>query len=167
MFCNQCGKDNPENTGACRYCGSPMPAASGCGGFADILSFEAKNMEITIEPDKTTNQEGISEYDMQKLLKKTDEILKTNRQNRLFQLITVLLCGLILIFTLVFGVSTMNAVKLHHPKVVQGASGNAEADNTTTPKTETTTPQSITDKVTQGVEAYKATPDPVQVTDNN
>ena len=41
MICNKCGKNNAAGADFCSSCKEPMSPLSNCGGFADILSYEA------------------------------------------------------------------------------------------------------------------------------
>lgn len=65
MYCEKCGKANPENQTKCKYCGALMPQKTSCGGFGDILSYEnsepgikegvtVMNQAPVTAPDKTS-----------------------------------------------------------------------------------------------------------------
>lgn len=41
MICNKCGKNNPAGAEKCSVCKEPMPPLTNCGGFSDILSYNA------------------------------------------------------------------------------------------------------------------------------
>lgn len=41
MICNKCGKNNPAGADKCSNCKEPMPSLTNCGGFSDILSYNA------------------------------------------------------------------------------------------------------------------------------
>lgn len=42
MLCEKCGKNNSDSVTVCKHCGALMPQKISCGGFSDILSYEAK-----------------------------------------------------------------------------------------------------------------------------
>lgn len=118
MICDKCGKSNISGLSECSYCGAEMPRTSACGGFADILSYKSldETTPPTIKPDvlKYENEkksEGISDLDMQKLIKKSDSIMKSTKVNSLFGLIAIGLSFLILISSIIFGIVTISTVK--------------------------------------------------------
>lgn len=114
MICDKCGKSNIPGTTECSYCGAEMPRASGGGGFADILSYHAIGGISHSPVKKYENKkrtEGNSEAEMQKLIKKSDGILKSTKINSLFGLVAIGLCILILISSGIFGVLTLNTIK--------------------------------------------------------
>ena len=118
MICEKCGKSNIGNLSECAYCGAEMPKTSGGGGFADILSYNAADatIPIAVKPDMLKNEkekpsEGISEVEMLKLIKKSDNIMKSTRVNSLFGIVAIGLSLLILISSIIFGIITINAVK--------------------------------------------------------
>ncbi len=51
MYCEKCGKSNPENQSKCKHCGTLMPQKTACGGFGDILSYE--NSEHSVKEGVT------------------------------------------------------------------------------------------------------------------
>ncbi len=118
MICEKCGKSNISNLSECAYCGAEMPKTSGGGGFADILSYNAAG-GVTPSPvrkeirkeEKEKPSEGISELEMQKLMKKSDNIMKSTKINSLFGLVAIGLSFLILISSIIFGIVTINTVK--------------------------------------------------------
>ena len=118
MICEKCGKSNISNLSECAYCGAKMPKTTGGGGFADILSYNAAG-GVTPSPvkpemhkdEKEKPSEGISELDMQKLIKKSDNIMKSTKINSLFGLVAIGLSFLILISSIIFGIVTINTVK--------------------------------------------------------
>ena len=95
-----------------------MPKTTGGGGFADILSYNAAG-GVTPSPvrpemhkdEKEKKSEGISELEMQKLIKKSDNIMKSTKINSLFGLVAIGLSFLILISSIIFGIITINTVK--------------------------------------------------------
>lgn len=118
MICEKCGKSNISDLSECAYCGAKMPKTSGGGGFADILSYNAAGgvapTPVRPEMHKDENEktsEGISELDMQKLIKKSDNIMKSTKINSLFGLVAIGLSLLILISSIIFGIVTINTVK--------------------------------------------------------
>lgn len=118
MICEKCGKSNISDLSECAYCGAKMPKTSGGGGFADILSYNAAGgvapSPVRPEMRKDENEktsEGISELDMQKLIKKSDNIMKSTKINSLFGLVAIGLSLLILISSIIFGIVTINTVK--------------------------------------------------------
>lgn len=118
MICEKCGKSNISNLSECAYCGAEMPKTTGGGGFADILSYNAAG-GVTPSPvrpemrkdEKEKPSEGISELEMQKLIKKSDNIMKSTKINSLFGLVAIGLSFLILISSIIFGIVTINTVK--------------------------------------------------------
>ena len=118
MICEKCGKSNISNLSECVYCGAEMPKTSGGGGFADILSYNAAGGVIPspVKPEmhkdeKEKPSEGISELNMQKLMKKSDNIMKSTKINSLFGLVAIGLGLLILISSIIFGFVTISTVK--------------------------------------------------------
>ena len=118
MICDKCGKSNISGLSECSYCGAEMPKTSACGGFADILSYKSlgETTPPAIKPDvpKYENEkksEGISDLDMQKLIKKSDSIMKSTKVNSLFGLIAIGLSFLILVSSIIFGIVTISTVK--------------------------------------------------------
>ena len=118
MICDKCGKSNISGLSECSYCGAEMPKTSACGGFADILSYKSSSETTppTITPDvpryeKEKKSEGISDLDMQKLIKKSDSIMKSTKVNSLFGLIAIGLSFLILVSLIIFGIVTISTVK--------------------------------------------------------
>jgi len=118
VICEKCGKSNISDLSECAYCGAKMPKTSGGGGFADILSYNAAGgvapSPVRPEMHKDENEktsEGISELDMQKLIKKSDNIMKSTKINSLFGLVAIGLSLLILISSIIFGIVTINTVK--------------------------------------------------------
>lgn len=118
MICDKCGKSNIQGITECSYCGAEMPRTSGGGGFADILSYNAiggiscSPVKKDIKKYENEKQlEGISEAEMQKLIKKSDGIMKSTKINSLFGLVAIGLCILILISSSIFGILTINTIK--------------------------------------------------------
>lgn len=120
MICDKCGKSNIQGTTECSYCGAEIPRTSGGGGFADILSYNAiggiPRSPVKKDIKKYENEkqlEGISEAEMQKLIKKSDGIMKSTKINSLFGLVAIGLCILILISSSIFGILTINTIKAY------------------------------------------------------
>ena len=118
MICDKCGKSNISGLSECSYCGAEMPKASACGGFADILSYKSlgETTPLAIKPDVPKYEyekksEGMSDLDMQKLIKKSDSIMKSTKVNSLFGLIAIGLSFLILVSSIIFGIVTISTVK--------------------------------------------------------
>lgn len=118
MICEKCGKSNISNLSECAYCGAEMPKTTDGGGFADILSYSAAGgvAPSPVRPEmhkdeKEKSSEGISELEMQKLIKKSDNIMKSTKINSLFGLVAIGLSLLILISSIIFGIVTINTVK--------------------------------------------------------
>lgn len=117
MICDKCGRSNISNLSECAYCGAEMPKTTGGGGFADILSYNVSDGTTPpVKADihkckKNKSSEGISEAEMQKLIKKSDNIMKSTKTNSLFGLVAIGLSLLILISSIIFGIVTINAVK--------------------------------------------------------
>ena len=63
MLCEKCGKNNEVNSKKCRYCGADMPERSVCGGFGDILTYDAKP-ETKESPNPNS---GVSNEEIKKL----------------------------------------------------------------------------------------------------
>ena len=62
MICNQCGKNNPFGVKECTYCGTPMPAKSGCGGFEDILTYKPPVAPAPAASTPSTGMGGTGGY---------------------------------------------------------------------------------------------------------
>lgn len=57
MLCEKCGNNNSDSVTVCKHCGALMPQKASCGGFSDILSYEAKrNAEQNAASFAETNQ---------------------------------------------------------------------------------------------------------------
>lgn len=126
MICEKCGKSNTSNLSECAYCGAEMPKTTGGGGFADILSYSAAGgvAPSLVRPEmhkdeKEKSSEGISELEMQKLIKKSDNIMKSTKINSLFGLVAIGLSLLILISSIIFGIVTINAVKCYKEETMK------------------------------------------------
>lgn len=116
MICDKCGKQTDGIKGVCSSCGVPLPPKSGGGGFADILSVDYTAVEVQAETTSAMSgselkTEGISDYDMQKLIKKSDKIIQTTQKNTLFGLIAIGLSALIFISSIIIAVVAVNKVK--------------------------------------------------------
>lgn len=118
MICDKCGKSNSHDISQCAYCGADMPKTSGGGGFVDILTYKgtggatpSANKAETPVCREEKQTEGISEIDMQKLIKKSDNIMKSTKVNSLFGLVAIGLSILILVSSIIFGIITINTVK--------------------------------------------------------
>ena len=114
MLCEKCGKNNPENALICSNCGSEMPKTEKCNGFADILTYNPPESTGAVEnyaSSYSANQtEGISEFDMKKIIRKTDNIIKISQKNTLFGLISVVLgCVIIICSVLTISSNRQNA----------------------------------------------------------
>lgn len=123
MICDKCGKSNIMGLAECSYCGADMPPTTGCVGFADILSFGVFDENTPSNSSGYINKEnfelkGMRDLDMQKLLKKSDNIMKSTQKNSLFGLIAIGLSFLILISSIVFGIRTMNTVKRYKEETI-------------------------------------------------
>lgn len=106
MFCNKCGKNNNDGLSKCAHCGAPMSSTVKFSGFADILSFEKTN---TVN-DNVSNLAERNDEDMQKLIKKTDNIMNVGRKNALFNLITIGVCVVTLLVSVVLGLNSKASV---------------------------------------------------------
>ncbi len=116
MICDNCGKSNISGLSKCSYCGAEMPKASACGGFADILSYKPPTEKPYDMPNRVVNEkeaERISDSDMQKLINKSDSIIKSTKVNSLFGLIAIGLSALILTSSIVCGIVTVRTVKAY------------------------------------------------------
>ena len=124
MICDKCGKSNISELSQCAYCGEKMPQTSGGGGFSDILTYNSVHkIPTAINPympvfGKETKSEGVSEEEMQKLIKKSDNIIKSTRINSLFGLIAIGLSFIVLISSIVFGITTVNSVKKYKEETI-------------------------------------------------
>ena len=121
MLCEKCGKNNPENALICSNCGSEMPKTEKCNGFADILTYtppESNGANESYSSAYSANQtEGISEFDMKKIIRKTDNIIKISQKNTLFGLISVVLgCVIIICSVLSITSSKQNAREIEKLK---------------------------------------------------
>lgn len=114
MFCEKCGNNNSGDSSVCSYCGAQMPPKEKCNGFADILSYT--HTQTTAADDSytqsiNTNQtEGISEFEMKKIINKTDSIIKISQKNILIGLVSVVL-GCIIIVCSICMISSNNRNK--------------------------------------------------------
>ncbi len=113
MICEQCGKSNIDGVLRCTYCGAGMPSTTACGGFADILTFQDTQATTSLSSPLGENAktEGMYDADMQKLLKKSDNIIKTTKKNASLSMVAIMLSILIFISSLMFGFATLSAMK--------------------------------------------------------
>ncbi len=112
MICDKCGKNNPTGAQKCSSCGEDMPTTASCGGFYDILNFsDLPNEGLKEKASQENGAEGIDQQNMQKLLKKSDSIIKNTQKNTVFGLVAIGLSLVILISSVVIGVITVNSVK--------------------------------------------------------
>lgn len=120
MICDKCGKCNPGQEKKCIYCGADMPESFICTGFADILSMPAKqesnagtagNIGRTQMINNVTNPGGVDETTMKHLLNNSEITLKEAKKSSTFAMLAVILCGITLVFTLIFGVVILSGVK--------------------------------------------------------
>ena len=134
MLCEKCGKNNPENALICSNCGSEMPQTEKCNGFADILTYtppESNGANESYSSAYSANQtEGISEFDMKKIIRKTDNIIKISQKNTLFGLISVVLgCVIIICSVLSITSSKQNAREIDAlKKTIESLAGNNNDD---------------------------------------
>ncbi len=50
MLCEKCGKNNSDSVTVCKHCGSLLPQRASCGGFSDILNYEAQAKAMSAQP---------------------------------------------------------------------------------------------------------------------
>ncbi|MBR3933727.1 MAG: zinc ribbon domain-containing protein [Clostridia bacterium] len=114
MFCEKCGNNNSGDSSVCSYCGAQMPPKEKCNGFADILSYthtQTTAVDDSYTQSINTNQtEGISEFEMKKIINKTDSIIKISQKNILIGLVSVVL-GCIIIVCSICMISSNNRNK--------------------------------------------------------
>jgi cell division protein FtsL len=105
MICDKCGNNNKPKSSRCAFCGAEMPSTTGSNGFADIFSFKPAEPVMTEAPvgysKSDSEAERMRELDMKNLLRKSDKIIDSTRKNTLFSLISVALCVIILITSIV------------------------------------------------------------------
>ena len=104
MLCEKCGKNNLSDAAECSFCGAPMPLQEKCNGFADILTYTPPEtggfFGGTTAPYSSTQTEGISEQEMKKIIKKTDNIMQFSQKNIIISLASVVLGLVIVIFSI-------------------------------------------------------------------
>ena len=117
MICEVCGKSNINGLTECRYCGAKMPALSGANGFADILSINPSQNDSGNITGSAVNMmaekkrtEGISDADMQRLIKKSDNIIRNTKANSVVGVIAVILSVIIFVSSVVTCMITISAV---------------------------------------------------------
>lgn len=79
MLCEKCGKMNDVNAENCQYCSAPLPGKSACGGFGDILDYEA----INAPQNKTTSNAGtgVDPVEIRNLSKQVENLKKANKNS--------------------------------------------------------------------------------------
>ena len=70
MICNKCGKSNENGVNNCVYCGTPMPATSSLGGFADILRYS----ESAAPASPVAQSQGVSSETLRAVLTKANRL---------------------------------------------------------------------------------------------
>ncbi|MBE7012416.1 MAG: hypothetical protein E7415_07060 [Ruminococcaceae bacterium] len=106
MICDKCGKNNKLIGSKCTHCGAEMPKLSGNNGFADIFSYKPP-VPVYSESQKISGggldseAERMRALDMQKLINRSDKIINSTNKNTLFCIISVGLCVIILISSLI------------------------------------------------------------------
>lgn len=127
MLCEKCGKSNISDLAKCTYCGAEMPKTAGGGGFADILSCNSigdTTPPSVIPPRKYTPPEmredtEKEDTELEKLMKKTDNIKKAIEINALLSLIAIGLSILILISSIIFGIVTISNIKGYKEETIE------------------------------------------------
>ncbi len=107
MICDKCGKSNVKDLIKCAYCGAEMPKKAESSGFSDIFTFEGPDVSAAnsnLNYSGTDGSERISDKDMQKLLKKQDNIINSTQKNALISLAAVGISFIVLVISIVFGV---------------------------------------------------------------
>lgn len=113
MLCEKCGKNNLSDAQECSFCGATMPLQEKCGGFADILTYtppETSGFSGGIASTYSSTQtEGISEQEMKKIIKKTDNIIQFSQKNIIISLASVVL-GLVIVFFSIYMISVNKGI---------------------------------------------------------
>ena len=119
MFCDHCGRNNDSGLKKCTYCGAEMPLISAGGGFADILrynnSYEGTNTshaptETQRHADKNKSDAAF-DLTVQKLIKKSDGILKITQRNFMLGLIGIAISFFIVISSIIACIITISNIK--------------------------------------------------------
>ena len=103
MLCDNCNKNNENGAVKCAFCGAPMPSASACGGFADILKY---GTEPSAAPAPSSS--GVSEEFVRAVSIKANSALKLANNSKLLCLIAVAASAVMLIASIILW-STVSA----------------------------------------------------------
>ena len=118
MICNYCGKSNENGFRQCAYCGAEMPSMSACGGFADILKFNSNEKanvshapaETQVFNDKNKAEASLN-LTMQKIINKSDSIIKSTKRNSVLGIIAIGISILIVVVSIITCIITTNTIK--------------------------------------------------------
>jgi len=114
MLCEKCGKNNLSDATKCSSCGEPMPQQEKCNGFADILTYTPPETSPVSDGYSTIynapQTEGISEQEMKKIIKKTDNIINFSQKNIIISLASVVI-GLVVILFSMYTIGEINSLE--------------------------------------------------------
>ena len=106
MICNKCGKSNENGVNNCVYCGTPMPATSSLGGFADILRYS----ESAAPASPAAQSQGVSSETLRAVLTKANRAARQASGARTFALVSFLVTVCVVLVSLVFNFMALDSV---------------------------------------------------------
>ena len=106
MICNKCGKSNENGVNNCVYCGTPMPATSSLGGFADILRYS----ESAAPASPAARSQGVSSETLRAVLTKANRAARQASGARTFALVSFLVTVCVVLVSLVFNFMALDSV---------------------------------------------------------
>ena len=98
MLCEKCGKMNGVNAVNCAFCGAPMPAKSGCGGFGDILDYEA--MSNAQASATSAAPAGVDLVEMRKISRNMETLAAENKKVTMLSVGAIIIAALSVLFSL-------------------------------------------------------------------
>lgn len=109
MLCEKCGSMNIVNSENCAQCGASLPAKSACGGFGDILDYEAVNKART---EVAPSSGGTDPVELRKIKKKVELLTAKNKKLTVLSIGSVAFALVALIIAVVVGCFGDDSVKI-------------------------------------------------------
>ena len=170
MLCEKCGKMNDSKSEKCCFCGAPMPARIVCGGFGDILDYEAINASKPVAASAPTPVSGslVDPVEMKKLSAQVKKLKASNKKLSVICLSSIALAVVAIVVSIILicvGLgddSVKNEKDLDKTPISESNNTESEIDDTdTADKTD------IVNDAYEAIEKSGAVLKPVEVTSEN